>query len=134
VTTVRKAAHPGLYDASADAPAFAGTRCGECGATFFPPLKIGCEVCGSVDLRDVTLTASGSLHSSATVHRHRGDDIEAPFTVGEIVLDDGPVIRATMLSNHAAVIGDAVEAQWFVTKVDDSGDETVEPRFGKAAR
>jgi uncharacterized OB-fold protein len=132
--TVRRPAQPGLYDASAAAPTLAGTRCGGCGATFFPSSKIGCVVCGSIDLRDVALTARGHLHSSATVHRHRGDDIETPFSVGEIVLEDGPVIRATMLPNDDAAIGDAVEAQWVVTKVDDAGDETVEPRFGKAAR
>jgi len=131
---MRSPAHPGLYDPNANTPMLAGTRCGACGATFFPPLKIGCAVCGSPDLQDTALAARGVLHSSAIVYRYRGDDIEAPFTVGEIVLDEGPVIRATMASNDAAAIGDPVEARWFVTKVSDAGDETVEPRFEKAAR
>lgn len=130
---MRKPAHPGLYDVAAAAPALSGTRCDACGATFFPPLAIGCEVCGSADLRDVTLAGRGRLHSSATVHRHRGGDIEAPFTIGEILLEDGPLIRATMVSNDAVQIGDAVEAQWAVTKIDDDGNETIEPRFGRAA-
>ena len=130
---MRKPAHPGLYDAAAPVPAFSGTRCGACGATFFPPMAIGCEVCGSPDLQEVTLAGRGRLHSSATVHRHRGGDIEAPFTVGEIVLDDGPLIRATMMSNDAITIGEPVAAEWFVTKTDDDGSETVEPRFARSA-
>jgi uncharacterized protein len=125
-------AHPGLYDVTAETPALDGTRCGGCGATAFPPLTIGCEVCGSPDLRPVTLAARGALHSFATVHLHRGKDIAAPFTVGEIVLDDGPVIRATLTGNEGFAIGDRVVAEWTVVAVDETGEATVEPRFGPA--
>jgi uncharacterized protein len=131
-TMARVAAHPALYDAAMPRPTLNGTRCGACGGTFFPPLAIGCERCGSADLRPVTLAARGRLHSFATVHFHRGGDIEAPFTVGEIVLDDGPVIRATMAANEGLAIGDPVAADWVVLRVGDDGQETVEPRFRKA--
>jgi uncharacterized OB-fold protein len=82
-------------------------------------------------LHAVTLAGRGRLHSFATVHLHRGGDIEAPFTMAEIELDDGPVIRATMVANDGFAIGDRVEAEWVVVKVDDDGQETVEPRFGR---
>ena len=118
-------AHPGLYEVTTSPPQLNGTRCGGCGATFFPPLAIGCEVCGSTDLGQVTLAARGRLHSFATVHRHRGADIEAPFTVGEVILDDGPIVRVTMVGNDGFAIGDPVQAEWAVL-----GDDKVEPRFG----
>ena len=127
------AAHPGLYDATAPAPVLNGTRCVTCAALFFPPLTLGCAVCGSTALDDTRLAAAGELRSFATVHLHRGNDIEAPFTVGEIVLDDGPVIRALLTSNDGFAIGDRVVAEWVVVGVDDEGVESVEPRFGKSS-
>jgi uncharacterized OB-fold protein len=128
---MRVPAHPGLYDVSGSPPVLKGTRCGSCGVSFFPPLTIGCEACGSPDVEEMDLAARGRLHSFATVHRHRSGDIEAPFTIAEIVLDDGPVIRATMTTNDGFAIGDLVEAEWVVNAVDDAGRETVEPRFGR---
>jgi uncharacterized OB-fold protein len=82
-------------------------------------------------MAEVDLAARGRLHSFATVYRHRSEDIEAPFTIAEIVLDDGPVIRATMTTNEGFTIGDLVAAEWVVNAVDDADRETVEPRFGR---
>jgi uncharacterized OB-fold protein len=82
-------------------------------------------------MAEVDLAARGRLHSFATVHRHRSEEIEAPFTIAEIVLDDGPVIRATMTTNEGFTIGDLVAAEWVVNAVDDADRETVEPRFGR---
>ncbi|MFT3855503.1 MAG: zinc ribbon domain-containing protein [Ilumatobacteraceae bacterium] len=126
------AAHRGLYDVDAAVPVLRGTRCGSCGAVFFPPLGIGCAACGSTELADAELAAEGDLHSFATVHLYRGKDVEAPFTVGEIVLAGGPVIRAMLTSDDIA-IGDRVVAEWAVTGVDDDGAEIVEPRFRRAS-
>ena len=66
----------------------------------------------------------------ATVHVHRGKDIDAPFTMAEVKLDDGPLIRATLLDVvDIDVIGRRVEAQWIQTHTDDEGVAIVEPRF-----
>lgn len=130
---MRLPAHPGLYSVE-DPVSLNGTRCRQCGTAFFPPLRIGCEVCGAPDdqLDDVHLTARGRIHASATVHMHRGRGTEAPFTVAEVVLDDGPVVRALMASNDEVDVGARVEAAWFVTTTDDDGNEIVEPRFAVA--
>ena len=126
-------AQPGLYDAGAALPVLLGTRCGGCGAASFPPAAIGCEVCGSVDLQATTMAAAGTLHTFATVHLHRGADVKAPFTVAEIVLDDGPVIRALLTSNDGFAIGDRVVAEWAAVDVGEAGAERVEPRFRRAS-
>ncbi len=128
---MRVAAHRGLYDTAGDRPVLQGSRCASCGTTFFPGLTLGCEVCGSTVLEPITLEAAGLLHSVATVHLYQGHDIEAPFAVGEIQLDGGPLIRATMTEPLAIdAIGARVDASWVTVRTDDDGNDVVEPRFG----
>lgn len=111
-----------LYDA--DAGVLLGSRCRACGTTFFPRLDLGCEVCGSTQLEPTAIDPSGTLHSVATVHLYQGQDIEAPFAIGEVQLDAGPLIRVTMTELYERdAIGSRVEAVW--TPVGDR----VEPRF-----
>lgn len=128
---MRIAAHPGLYDPAAQTPSLAGSRCEACGRIAFPPVTIGCDVCGAGEssLKPVDLETVGRLYSFATVHLHRGD-LETPFTIGEIQLEAGPLIRATMASDQPDLkIGQHMHAVWHVTGVDDHGQEIVEPVF-----
>jgi uncharacterized OB-fold protein len=129
------AAHPGLYDPDDTVPTLRGTRCGACSSTFFPPLGIGCEVCGATEdsLVPASIAPKGVLHSVATVHPRAGDN-DAPFTVAEIQLDDGPLIRA-MMAEVAEIdaIGRRVEAQWSLVHTDADGTDVVEPRFALTA-
>lgn len=92
--------HPTLYEASAAGPVLLGHRCGLCRRTGFPRQSLGCESCGASgeNLEPVTLRARGALVSFAVVHRHFGKDIAAPFIMGEIGLEDGPLIRCTLSS------------------------------------
>jgi uncharacterized OB-fold protein len=123
------AIHPGLYDPYNPTPALNGTRCEKCKVNYFPPLGMGCERCGNPDLRSVTLSTNGTVHSAAMVHLHGGKDIDAPFVVVEIALDDGPLIRGLLANNtNDDVIGARVSGQW-MKRVDDDGNVSVEPRF-----
>ena len=65
------------------------TLCESDGTYFFPPLGIGCEACGSSKLSQVTIPASGTIHSTVTVHLHIVIDSAVRFTVAEIALDSG---------------------------------------------
>ncbi len=94
--------HPCLYQASDGAPLLAGCRCAACGHVSFPYQSFGCEKCGSADPKPAQLRARGTLVSFAQVHRHAGKDIAAPFAMGEIRLDDGPLIRCTLASGTQA--------------------------------
>ena len=124
------AAHDGLYDTAEDPPRLRGVRCDACGAVAFPPFGIGCEVCGSDAIGTVSLAGAGTVHSVATVHLHGGKDIDAPFTIAEIQLDDGPLIRATLVELvEPDAIGSRAEARWCVVRVDEDGNDVVEPRF-----
>jgi uncharacterized protein len=128
---VRIAAHPGLYDPTTDAPSLTGSRCRACGRVAFPAITIGCDQCGAEEssLESVALGSSGTLYSFATVFLHQGD-LDPPFTIGEVQLDAGPLIRVTMASvEPEPSIGETVHAIWHVAKTDEQGDEVVEPVF-----
>jgi uncharacterized OB-fold protein len=134
---MRVAAHPGFYDPTAMVPSLAGSRCSSCGRVTFPALAIGCDACGAgeASLEPVDLETAGSLYTFATVHLHRGGDLEVPFTIGEVQLDAGPLIRVTMGPDQPDLaVGDRVRAIWRVARVDDNGDEVVEPAFVGAGR
>jgi uncharacterized protein len=87
---------------SAGGPAISGDRCGACGTVHFPAMRRGCERCGAgaEQLEPTELEAAGVLRSFATVRHLPGGDV--PYTVGEIRLDAGPVIRARMLPADGA--------------------------------
>jgi uncharacterized OB-fold protein len=127
---MRLPAHPGLYRVDAEYPVLNGTRCAQCGQVAFPPITIGCDVCGAAEdlLEPTSLPARGVLHSIAIVHLHQGEPA-APFAVAEVLLDSGPLIRAMAADIGNAAIGTAMSAVWVVTKIDENGDETVEPTF-----
>jgi uncharacterized OB-fold protein len=129
-----KAVQPELYTVEpADAPLIKAGRCRACGFVFFPPQSYGCESCGAApeNLERVELSGRGKLHSFATVHLHQGKGIEAPFTVGVIVLDDGPAVRAILTERTGAglKIGDRMRATVAPQGRDDSGVELAELRF-----
>jgi uncharacterized protein len=128
------ASQSNLYSAT-DQPALNGMRCCACGYVFFPPQNYGCESCGAAaeHLEPRSLKGEGLLSSFATVHLHQGKDIEAPFTVGVIVLDDGPAVRAilTKESNAGLKIGDRMRAVLIAAADDESGAPANELRFAK---
>jgi len=131
--TERKVAHPGLYPATGEHPPLLGQHCTACDQLSFPPNPYGCEVCGALPqaLEPRELAGAGALAAFATVHLHMGKGIEAPFTVGVVVLDDGPALRATLTcrTDEGLAIGDRVESVLVSQGADDEGSETVELRF-----
>lgn|SRR5271156_4417528 len=133
----RKAVHAELYSPdSTGVPSLNGGKCRACGYVFFPPQRYGCESCGAAPekLDSVQLAGRGRLHSYATVHLYQGKDIEAPFAVGLIVLDDGPAIRS-MLTNRTdagLAIGDRMASLLVAAGTDQEGNELVELRFARA--
>jgi len=92
--------HPDLYRGSGgDSVELLGIKCTRCGYVAFPRQTYGCEKCGADGdaLSNVELGSNGTLASYATVHMHQAKTITAPFVIGEIALDAGPTVRATMV-------------------------------------
>ncbi len=75
-----------------------GGRCA-CGHVFFPWQTHGCEVCGrhGEELQPLALSGRGTLLSSTVVHFHADKARTAPFTIGKVMLAEGPVVRTLLL-------------------------------------
>jgi uncharacterized protein len=130
------AAQPTLYSVGAGGPpSLKGGRCRVCGYRFFPPQQYGCESCGASpdQLEAAALPGRGRLHSFATVHLHQGKGVEAPFTVGVILLDDGPAIRTILTSRTGDGLkaGDRMAATLVAQGSDEQGRVVMELRFEK---
>ena len=109
---------PAAEDAGG-APVLRGGEC-VCGAVFFPMQSYGCEVCGchGEDLRARDLAGRGALIAAAVVHMHHARPgpggapaREAPFVIGSIALDDGPVVRTLLDADGAPEPGARMTAR-----------------------
>jgi len=107
-------------------PALLGGRCA-CGHVFFPLQTYGCERCGGVDIAPLALSGAGRLLASARVHLHAGKGREAPFTIGAIKLEDGPIVR-TLIEDESPRIGAAMAAI-LTAVVDAEGAPRLDLRF-----
>lgn len=134
----RRVAHPGLYPASGERPPLIGQRCTACGQLSFPANPYGCEACGAEPpaLEECALAGAGKLSAFATVHMHPGTGIEPPFTVGVVLLDDGPAVRATLTcrTDEELSIGERVHSVLVSQGPDDDGNDVVELRFEPEGR
>jgi uncharacterized protein len=120
---------PALYRAEGsgarpDRPALLGGACA-CGYVFFPFQTYGCEKCGGLTLEPKVLSGAGELLASARVHLHPGKSREAPFTIGAIRLDDGPIVR-TLIDEP---VGDLAPGARMVTTLASAMDAEGAPRL-----
>jgi len=67
-----------------------GGRCLQCSATAWPRRAV-CHRCGSAEVAETTFAAVGELITYTTVHVPR-PGLEAPYTLGQISLPDGPLV------------------------------------------
>lgn len=125
---------PTLYRAEGTAeapnrPALLGAVCAR-GHVFFPLQRYGCERCGSLDLEPKALSGVGRLLASARVHMHAGKGREAPFTVGSIQLEDGPIVRTLIEAGEGATLGAGTRmATTLLAVADADGRECLDLRF-----
>jgi uncharacterized protein len=121
---------PALYARSGTEPVLLGGRC-ECGFVFFPMQTFGCERCGKFGdaLQPFELKGRGTLRCASTVHVHADEKRTAPFVIGMVALDEGPVVRTLIFdapADHEAP-GTLVEAV-FVPVLTEQG-EALDLRF-----
>ena len=124
---------PALYraeggPAAPDRPALIGGECA-CGHVFFPLQPYGCEKCGGLELKEKALSGVGTLLASARVHLHAGKGREAPFTVGAIALDDGPIVRTLIEGNGGDLHPGDRMATTLVAVTDAEGAPSLDLRF-----
>ena len=134
----RESSHPELYRSTdGDRVELLGIECAACGHVAFPRQHYGCEKCGAAGatLVDVALASDGRLASYATVHVHQAKNIAAPFVIGEVELDAGPMLRATMVepTDETLAIGARVTGRLHPVPGDAQASK-LELRFGRVAR
>lgn len=125
-----------LFHQDADgAITLAGMACTKCGHLAFPEQHYGCEKCGATggDLGSRAIEAKGKLLAFATVNLHYGKDIDAPFIVGSIQLDDGPTIRCTLVEDKESALehGAVMKGQIVQNSKVDPDNPRIELRFGR---
>jgi hypothetical protein len=113
----------------------AGMACSRCGHLAFPAQHYGCEKCGATgdDLCSKALEAKGKLLAFATVNLHYGKDIDAPYIVGSIELEDGPTVRCTLVEDDEGALshGAIMRGQIVLNSKADPNNPRSELRFGR---
>jgi uncharacterized OB-fold protein len=80
----------------------AGRTCKRCKLLTIPGEPFACERCGALreEHVDTECDSAGRIRAIAVVHRHARKEPPTPFTIVEVELDAGPVIRAQLAGSH----------------------------------
>ncbi|MCZ2110369.1 MAG: OB-fold domain-containing protein, partial [Dehalococcoidia bacterium] len=91
-------------------PALRGVQCARCGALSFPAQDYGCIRCGAhgAALQHREIRTNGTLLTFAVVRTHPSHAV--PFTLGDVQLDAGPVVRAQIADRMPLTVGLRVQA------------------------
>lgn len=81
-----------------------GRHCAACGTDSFPPQDYGCVVCGAYGdtFEARSLPTEGTLLTFTAVQVHETEPV--PFSLGDVELDCGPVVRGRLAANVAPQI------------------------------
>jgi hypothetical protein len=89
-----------------------GRICKRCKLLTIPGEPFACERCGALreEHVDTECDSAGAVRAIAVVHRHAREQPPTPFTVVEVELDAGPVIRTQLVGPglESARIGNRV--------------------------
>ena len=108
------------------APALRAVR-SKGGQISFPPQHYGCQLTGDTgdDLTDVLLTGRGRLNALATVHMHAKPVPQTPFTVVEVALDDGPIVRGILAASQSLPVARGTTLVTCFEEMQNEAGETV---------
>jgi uncharacterized OB-fold protein len=81
-----------------------GRTCRRCELLTIPGEPYACERCGAPHEEhvDTECDSAGRIRAIAVVHRHARKEPATPFTIVEVELDAGPVIRAQLTGSQLA--------------------------------
>ncbi|MFD2470011.1 Zn-ribbon domain-containing OB-fold protein [Amycolatopsis silviterrae] len=89
---------PGTADRPRDnGQALVGSRCTQCETDSFPARAV-CHRCGAAAPAEQTFAATGLLLTYTTVHVPR-PGLPAPYTLGQIALEHGPMVFGQVRAN-----------------------------------
>ncbi len=114
----RSAGAPPSYGDALTAPFWEATvrgelaiqRCRVCGAHQFYPRPF-CLACDSTELVWVTAAGTGTVYSMTTVRMQVSPELEPPYIVAIVQLDEGPRLMTNIVDGMCR-IGDRVQVAW----------------------
>jgi uncharacterized OB-fold protein len=100
----------GAFEIREGVPTLLGVRCGRCDVVTLPAQLYGCTTCGAPEacLTDAPLGVRGEVVATVDVPASADGTIPR-YTVAEVRLDDGPVVRC--LAVPGITVGDRVTAR-----------------------
>jgi uncharacterized OB-fold protein len=82
-----------------------GLKCRRCGAITCPP-KMTCQECTDTDLEVVQLSGNGAIKTFTTTYvPSLGREVEAPYTIVMVALEEGPWIAGNLIDIDPAKVG-----------------------------
>jgi uncharacterized OB-fold protein len=86
--------------------------CAACAHVQHPPRAL-CTSCYSMEQLDfVPASGHGSVDTFTVVHRGPRPEIEVPYVVARVRLDEGPIVLTRLLGDESWTIGDRVSVHW----------------------
>ncbi len=87
----------GTYSKALSENRLLGLRCNNCGTITCPP-KMTCQECAGTDLKITELSGRGKITTFTTTYvAPMGREVEAPYTIVMVALDEGPWIAGNLI-------------------------------------
>lgn len=99
-----------------------GNRCLNCGTPFFPPRRV-CTECRGTEFEPFQFSGKGSLYSYTTLRQPpSGFENQAPYSVGMIKLDEGPMVEAQLTDLNADELEVGMPLEMVTRKLREDGE------------
>ncbi len=99
-----------------------GNQCVNCGAKFFPPRQV-CTECRATTFEPYHFNGKGTLYSYTTLrHAPVGFENQAPYSVGMIKLDEGPMVEAQLTDVNPEDLEIGMRVEMVTRKLREEGD------------
>lgn len=103
-------------------------RCDDCGGFIHPPRQV-CRHCRSENVQPHAVSGRGRVDTFTINHQPWARDMEVPFVIARVALDDAPGVYLT--SNIVGLAVDEVTVDMPVRVTFEQQDEIWYPLFGK---
>ena len=99
-----------------------GNRCVNCGSKFFPPRRV-CTECRGTEFEPFQFSGKGVLYSYTTLRQPpAGFETQAPYPVGMIKLDEGPMVEAQLTDLNPDELEVGLRVEMVTRKLREDGE------------